>query len=232
MAKYYQQVYAIDVSLGMIRKELEAQGIADNTVIIYTSDNGFICGSHGYGSKVLPMEESSRAPLMIFDPRSETAGKKLRSASLTGNIDFAPTILELAGLPIPENMDGVSLLPIMENPETDVRQSLAHMNMYGAIPTKNLTLITKELKYTYWWYGDDTMEPVEELFHVKNDPNEMVNLASKPEAKEMLESMRVKYDAQLKHWKAEGVRNNKYPQYITLYDRSIPWQEKTKNEKK
>ena len=55
MAKYYQLVYAIDVAVGMIRQELEAQGVADNTVIIYTSDNGYICGSHGYASKVLPM---------------------------------------------------------------------------------------------------------------------------------------------------------------------------------
>ena len=101
MAKYYQLIYAIDVAVGMIRTELETQGIADNTVIIYTSDNGFLCGSHGYGSKVLPLEESARAPLMIFDPRSPTAGKKLRSRALTGNIDFAPTILELAGLAIP-----------------------------------------------------------------------------------------------------------------------------------
>ena len=76
MAKYYQLVYGVDVAVGMILDELEKQGIADNTVIIYTSDNGYICGSHGYGSKVLPMEEASRAPLMIFDPRSANSGKK------------------------------------------------------------------------------------------------------------------------------------------------------------
>jgi arylsulfatase A-like enzyme len=60
MAKYHQQVYGIDVALGMIRDELQAQGVADSTVVIYTSDNGYICGSHDYGSKVLPMEESSQ----------------------------------------------------------------------------------------------------------------------------------------------------------------------------
>ena len=93
-----QQIHAIDVALGMIRDELEKQGVADNTVIIYTADNGFICGSHGYGSKVLPMEESSRVPLMIYDPHSKSTGKKLRTQSLTGNIDFAPTIRRLLGL--------------------------------------------------------------------------------------------------------------------------------------
>ena len=171
MAKYFQQVYAIDVAVGMIRDELEKQGIAENTVVIYTSDNGYICGSHGYGSKVLPMEESSRVPLMIYDPRSSNSGKQLRSAALTGNIDFAPTMLELAGLPIPENMDGVSLLPLVKDPSVDVREQLALMNLYGEEPTRSLSVLTKDWKYNYWWYGDEEMEPTEELFDLSNDPS-------------------------------------------------------------
>ena len=116
MAKYHQQVYAIDVALGMIRDELEAQGVADNTVVIYTSDNGYICGSHGYGSKVLPMEESSRVPLIVYAPGSPFTGKQVRCDRLTGNIDMAATILELAGLEIPSQMDGKSLLGLLEQP--------------------------------------------------------------------------------------------------------------------
>ena len=101
MAKYFQQIYAIDVAVGMIRKAVGEAGIASNTVFIYTSDNGFMNGSHGYGSKVLPYEEASRVPLIMFDPRHANSGKKRRCTALTGNVDFAPTILELAGLPIP-----------------------------------------------------------------------------------------------------------------------------------
>jgi arylsulfatase A-like enzyme len=227
MALYYQQVYAIDVAIGVIRAELDAQGIADNTVIIYTSDNGFLCGAHGYGSKVLPLEEASRAPLMIFDPRSPTAGKKMRSSALTGNIDFAPTILELAGLPVPENMDGVSLLPLLTDPSKDVRQQLAFINTFGPPATHSLTTITKEWKYTYWWYGDETMEPTEELFHLSKDPLEMENLASSPEASAMLNTMRKKYDQELATWKANVVPFNRYAQYGTIFDRLIPWQQKT-----
>ncbi|MGJ8676407.1 MAG: sulfatase family protein [Akkermansiaceae bacterium] len=226
MATYYQQIYAIDVSLGMIRAELDAQGIADNTVIIYTSDNGFICGAHGYGSKVLPMEESSRAPLMIYDPRSTTSGKKLRSPALTGNIDFAPTILELAGLAIPENMDGVSLLPLLADPTTDIREKLTLTNVWGVLATKCLSVVTKDTKYSYWWYGDETMEPVEELFHLGKDPTEMSNLASNPEYTDLLKDMRKAYDEKLQHWKDEAVDYNDYQQYGTLFDRSIPWQDK------
>ena len=226
MAKYYQQIYAIDVALGMIRGELETQGIAENTVIIYTSDNGFICGSHGYGSKVLPMEESSRAPLMIYDPRSPSAGKQWRIPALTGSIDFAPTILALAGLPIPENMDGRSLLPLLENPELDIHEQMSFINVWGPLATQSLSVLTKELKYTYWWYSDDTMSPFEELYHLAQDPLEMTNLASSPDAAGVLNSMRAKYDKEMARWKAQAVPYNDYKRYGVLFDRTIPWQEK------
>lgn len=226
MATYYQQVYGIDVALGMIRDELEAHGIADNTVIIYTSDNGFICGAHGYGSKVLPMEESARVPLMIYDPRSPSAGKQMRSPALTGNIDFAPTILALAGLPIPDNTDGVSLLPLLRNPASDVREQMAFINVWGQLPTQSLTVLTKALKYTYWWYGNSNMKPVEELFHLTKDPLEMTNLANNPEAGPMLESMRKAYDAELSSWKAQAVPYNDYQRYGVLFDRTVPLEEK------
>lgn len=224
MAQYYQQIYAIDVALGMIRNELEKQQIADNTVIIYTSDNGFLCGAHGYGSKVLPLEESARAPLMIYDPRSDTAGTKQRSSSLTGNIDFAPTILQLAGIPIPANMDGKSLLPIIKEPKTDIRHQLAFMNFWGAIETTSFTVLTKDLKYTYWWYGDKNMKPAEELYHLGIDPLEMTNIAKDPEAADLMKSMRQKYDNELQFLADQA--KPAYKQYSDIFDRSINWQDK------
>lgn len=226
MATYYQQIYAVDVALGMIREELEAQGVADNTVVIYTSDNGFLCGAHGYGSKVLPLEEAARAPLMILDPRSPSAGKQQRSPVLTGNIDFAPTILELAGLPIPENVDGVSLVPLLTDSSQDLREQLAFMNVFGPDATKSLTVLTKDVKYTYWWYGNDKMEPTEELFHIGKDPLEMTNLASNPEAASLLNIMRKKYDSELNKWKTEALKDSPYQKYPALFDRSIPLAEK------
>ncbi|MGJ8673449.1 sulfatase family protein [Rubritalea sp.] len=229
MATYYQQIYAIDVALGMIREELEKQGVADNTVVIYTSDNGFLCGSHGYGSKVLPLEEAARAPLMIFDPRSPSAGKKIRSSALTGNIDFAPTMLELAGATIPENMDGVSLVPLLEEPNKDLREQLSFINVFGPDATKSLTVLTKDVKYTYWWYGNDKMEPTEELFHLGKDPQEMNNLAKNPEAASLLNTMRKKYDSQLSIWEKEAIVGSRYQTYPTLFDRNIPLEEKDFN---
>jgi len=220
MAKYNQLVYAIDVSIGMIRQELERQGVADNTVILYTSDNGYICGSHGYASKVLPFEESARVPLIIYDPRSKTSGQKLRCGALTGNIDFAPTILELAGQPVPENMDGKSLLPLIANPGGDIRDHLALMNVYSDQPTHSLTVLSKHWKYTYWWYEGDGMKPTEDLFDLANDPLELKNLAANPEYRSNLEEMRKNYDNELELWKNQAV--DKYQIYSTLFDRNIP----------
>ena len=226
MAKYYQQIYAIDVALGMIRNELEKQGVADNTVIIYTSDNGFICGSHGYGSKVLPMEESSRVPLMIYDPRSKTSGKKLRCQALTGNIDFAPTILELGGVSLPSDMDGKSVLPLVKEPSGDIREHMAFMNVWGTVPTQSLTALEKNWKYTFWYYGGDGMTPTEELFDTANDPLELKNLANDPAYSSDLERMRKAYDKELASWKKQAVPYNDYQKYGILFDRKIPWSSK------
>jgi arylsulfatase A-like enzyme len=212
----------------MIREELGRQGIADNTVIIYTSDNGYICGSHGYASKVLPMEESARVPLMIFDPRSKTSGKKLRCDALTGNIDFAPTILELAGAPVPGNMDGKSLLPLVESPSADIRSQMAFMNVWGKTPTHSLTVLEKNFKYTYWWYGGEGMTPTEELFDTARDQLELKNLANDPAYKSDLERMRKNYDKELAAWKKQAVSYNNYQKYVTLFDRNIPWSAKEK----
>lgn len=227
MAKYHQQVYGIDVALGMIRDELEAQGIADNTVVIYTSDNGYICGSHGYGSKVLPMEESSRVPLIIFDPRSPLNGKQMRCDRLTGNIDFAPTILDLAGLPIPSNMDGKSLLNLLQEPELGGHEQMPFINVFGPLATHSLSCLTRKYKYTYWWYGNEEMDPVEELFDTQNDPLELTNLATSPEHLAALQNMRAKYDQELAKWKLQAVDYNDYQRYSTLFDRAIPLDEKS-----
>ena len=218
MALYHQQVYAIDVAVGMIRDEVEKQGIADNTVIIYTSDNGYICGSHGYGSKVLPLEESSRVPLIIYDPRSKNMGKQLRSRALTGNIDFAATILELAGLPAPSQMDGLSLLPLVADPSANIRQHMAFINVWGSTPTHCLTMLTKDWKYTYWAYDKKGMTPTEELFKTSDDPLELKNRAVNPEYQPMLEKMRKIYDQQLASFKKDAVK--KYQKHGGFFDRN------------
>lgn len=219
MATYHQQIYAIDVAVGMIRKALEETDQADNTVIIYTSDNGFLCGSHGYGSKVLPYEEASRVPLLIFDPRHTNSGKQLRCDSLTGNIDFAPTILELAALPIPKNMDGKSLLPLLDDPQKRIHDSLTLINVWGPKEVHSLSVVTQDWKYVLWNYSEKGFEPAEELFHLRRDPLELVNEAANPEYREAMDSMRGLYDAAVDTWEAEAVPYHDYQRFADVFRR-------------
>jgi arylsulfatase A-like enzyme len=226
MAVYHQQVYAIDVAVGMIRESLVQQGVADNTVIIYTSDNGFFCGSHGYGSKVLPYEESSRVPMIIFDPRHPNSRKQLRCDALTGNIDFAPTMLKLAGIPIPENMDGGDLMKLYANPTESIHQALSLINVWGKPATHALGVVTKQMKYIHWSYAAEGFEVTEELYDLEKDPLELVNQAGNPDYERAIGQMRRAYDQRLAHWKAEAVPYNNYQPYGTIFDRAVPWSEK------
>jgi len=226
MAKYHQQIYAIDVAVGMIRDALNKYGVADNTVIIYTSDNGFLCGSHGYGSKVLPYEEASRVPLLIFDPRHKNSGKGLRCASLTGNVDFAPTILELAGLPMPRNMDGKSLLKLYNDPKAQTHQSLPLTNVWGPKAVHSFSLVTKDWKYIYWPYAEDELEATDELYHLAKDRLELRNVVGDTDAKEALSKMRQAYDEAVNHWKKNSVPYHGYAQYGAIFDRNVKWADK------
>jgi arylsulfatase A-like enzyme len=221
MAIYHQMVHGVDSAVGMIRAAVKEAGVTENTVFIFTSDNGFFCGSHGYGSKVLPYEESSNVPLIIFDPRHSSSGKKLRSAALTANIDMAPTILDLAGLEVPAEMDGVSLLPLLDNPKAAVRETAALINVWGPQAAHSYGVVTRDYKYLYWPFEGGDLEPTEELYHLAKDPGELTNLA--PLKGKDLKKMRVVYDAAVEAWKRDTVDYNGYEQYGAIFDRSIPW---------
>ena len=221
MAIYHQMVHGVDAAVGMIRAAVKEAGVTENTVFIFTSDNGFFCGSHGYGSKVLPYEESTNVPLIVFDPRHSSSGKRLRSAALTANIDMAPTILELAGLEVPVEMDGVSLLPLLDNPKAAVRETATLINVWGPQAAHSYGVVTRDYKYLYWPYEAGELEPTEELYHLAKDPGELTNLA--PLKGKELKKMRGVYDAAVEAWKRDTVDYNGYEQYGAIFDRSIPW---------
>ncbi len=219
MATYYQQIYAIDVAVGMIREAIVDSGVAENTVIIYTSDNGFLCGSHGYGSKVLPYEEASRVPLIVLDPRRENSGKKLRCEALTGNVDFAPTILTLAGIDVPENMDGRNLMSLYDDPANEIHASLPLINVWGPDAAHSLAVVTRDWKYIYWPYDQGDFEPTEELFDTKNDPLELTNVASVDSLAADLVRMRALYDSLVDDWKKSAVPYHNYKQFGDVFTR-------------
>jgi arylsulfatase A-like enzyme len=230
MRKYNQLIYGVDRAIAMIREELDAQGVAGNTVIILTSDNGYNCGAHGFSGKVLPYEEGSRAPLLIFDPRHKSAGKGYRCEGVTGNIDMMPTILDYAGLAVPgaDEIDGKSLRPMMDNPKGNVRDTMAIMNVWGSIPTHEMSIVSEDHKYLNWFFAGEGFEAAEELYDLKNDRYEMKNLINDPSKKSVLEKLRKAYDKQIEHWKRTCVQTSGYPEWAIFLDRNVSWEEKEK----
>ena len=228
MAIYHQQIHAVDVAVGMIREELKESGSEMNTVIIYTSDNGFFCGSHGYGSKVLPYEESSRVPLIIYAPRHDNSGKNIRISALTGNIDFAPTILSLAGLSVPKDMDGKNLMTLYDHPESILHSSLPLINVWGKAPTPARGGVTEDLKYLHWGYAEEGFESTNELYDLKKDPMELTNQFYSPTYQKTVRKMCKLYDRHLAHWRKNSVSYNDYQRFGVLFDRKLTWSEKEK----
>ncbi|MEX0322447.1 MAG: sulfatase [Puniceicoccaceae bacterium] len=228
MAIYHQQVYGVDVAVGMIMEALEKHGVADNTIVVFTSDNGFFCGSHGYGSKVLPYEESALVPLIMYDPRHRNSGKQLECDALTGNVDFAPTFLELAGLEIPEEMDGKSLVKLYDKPNSAIHESLPLINVWGPSEVHSLSIVTKDEKFIYWPHAAEGFVATEELYITSKDPLELENQVANPEYASTLRRMQKLYDDQVKHWKAESVDFHDYKQFGDIFDRSIEWKDKQK----
>ncbi|WP_158968141.1 sulfatase [Paraglaciecola sp. L3A3] len=228
LREYHQLIYGIDQSIGMILEEIEKQNIADNTVIIFASDNGYFNGSHGLGSKVLPYEEGARVPLIIYDPRNRQSGKMRTTASLTAGVDISATILDLAGIEKPSSWDGVSLLPILQETNQQVRPSMPHIQVWGHEETRNLTVLDDRYKYIYWYYQDEkqNLVPTEELYDLANDPYEMKNIASDVRYASTLEKMRNLYDQHVDQWQQESVQYNGYSKYGQLFDRHLSWSAK------
>ena len=205
---------------------VQRAAVADNTVIIFTSDNGYFCGSHGYGSKVLPYEEGSRVPLIIVDPRHANSGRNIRCQEITGSTDFAPTILDLAGVRIPRNIDGRSLLPLYDQPQKPLHESLQLINVWGPAACHSFAVVTKQHKYIYWPWEEDDFKPTEEMYDIPNDPLELVNIAESPlrEAKiPALNQMREIYAAAVGDWKTKAFHKHGYSEYGPIFDRDIPW---------
>lgn len=226
---YYQLISGVDTAVGMVLDELQRQGVADNTVVFYTSDNGYFCGAHGLQGKVLPYDDAALIPLIIVDPRGPAARRKQRCKAVAGNIDFAPTILELAGLPIPKKMDGHSLVPLVRDPTQRVRESLLLIQNWGWANNdhnKGLAVVTEDYKYIHWCYADANVPPAEELFDLRNDPCELTNLAGRPEARAALSTMQYLYDRHHRHWSEHCVEAEDYTRHRTIFSRHVPWQEK------
>lgn len=187
---YLRVVASVDDNVGRLLDYLDETGLAENTVVVYTSDQGFFLGDHGWYDKRFMYEESLRMPFMLRYPREVAPGSV--NDDIVLNVDFAPLFLNLAGLAIPDDMQGRSFRPLLrgETPQ-DWRQAMYYrywMHKADHNVFSHYGIRTRRHKLIYYYADglgqagalDEPHEPEWELFDLQQDPREMINVYHDP----------------------------------------------------
>lgn len=178
---------AVDEGVGRLLQALTETKQLDNTLVIYTSDNGYFWGEHGLGDKRAAYEESIRIPLLMRYPKLIKAGTTIDGMVL--NIDVAPTVCAVAGVPAPKSMEGLSLVPLLQGHTAGWRPAILTEYfaevMYPRIPTWQ-AVRTPRWKYIHY----PELEGMDELYDLQADPHEMKNLIKDPAAQPALRELR------------------------------------------
>lgn len=198
MQDYLGTIASVDENVGRVLDYLEANGLMENTIIVYTSDQGFYLGEHGWFDKRFVYNESFKTPLLVAWPGKIKAGS--RSDEMVQNLDFAQTFLEAAGIKAPSDMQGESLIPLLTG-ESDKWTRDAVYYHYYEYPSihmvkRHYAIVTKEYKLIHFYFDVDEWE----LYDRKNDPLELKNVYNEPEYTDIkkklhadLKDMRKKY---------------------------------------
>lgn len=172
-AGYYASVEFMDAQVGRILDELDRLSLYDSTAIVFTSDHGYHLGEHTFWEKGNLHEEVTRVPVILATPGVQPG----RSHSITELVDLYPTLAELAGLPVPESVEGTSLLPIVKNPEATVKPAAL------SFASRGTSLRTPRWHYARYKTGS------EELYDMQADPGQYRNLAKSPKHEPKLKQM-------------------------------------------
>jgi len=190
MEDYLSCIYTLDENIGRLLDYIETSGLSENTIVIYTSDQGFFLGEHGWYDKRFMYEEAHQMPLLISAPG--IAGKQDRH--MITNADFAPTILGLAGIDAPADMQGTSFQEILEGgePENWRTSVYYHYFEYPAVHSvkRHYGIRTEKYKLIHFYYDIDEWE----LYDLENDPGEMTNLADDPDQAAVLDEMKLELE--------------------------------------
>jgi len=195
---YLRLVTALDENVGRVLDYLDRSGLAGNTVVIYTSDNGYFLGEHGFYNKMWMYEESLHLPLIVRLPKGWKAGRAgAVSDALVAMLDIAPTVLDLAGVRVPADIQGKSMRPLLLGEKTDWRQAF-YYHYYGTMapPREDNWIASHEILgvrsktsklvcYPTWKGG-----AFWEFFDLVNDPQEMKNLYADPSQQKNVADMR------------------------------------------
>ena len=198
MQDYLATISSVDDNVGRVLDYLEETGLDDNTIVVYTSDQGFYLGEHGWFDKRFIYDESFKTPLMVKWPNKIKPG--ITNDEMVQNLDFAQTFLEAAMIDVPDDMQGESLMPLLlsENDKWTREEVYYHYYEYPSVhmAKRHYGIVTKEFKLVRFYYDVDEWE----LYDRLNDPNEMNNVYDDPayadvvkDLTERLANLRVKY---------------------------------------
>ncbi|WP_269541595.1 sulfatase family protein [Cerasicoccus fimbriatus] len=208
MQKYLQCVHSIDENVGRLLDYLDEQGLAENTLVVYTSDQGFFLGEHGWFDKRFIYEESFRMPFLVRYPEGICAGTIC--TDMASNVDFAETFLDYAGLPIPRHMQGRSLRPLLEEQTPDDWTEIAYQRYWmhrddAHNAYAHYGIRTHDHKLIYWYNegmgvqgtqpGGET--PEWELFDLEKDPLELFNVYHDPAYADVVKDMTRRLDVHM-----------------------------------
>lgn len=195
LRKTYGYLSRADAAVGEICRALKEQGLDQNTVVIHLSDNGSMDGAHGLDGKWLMYEESIHVPLIIRDPRLPQSTRGRRS-QMALNIDLAPTILAMAGVPIPKGMQGMNLQPLLRNPKAKGRTDWYYEHTYNTDPPRKPIPKSEGVRTERWKYirFTEPQPPLEQLFDLATDPQEARDLVGDPAHQKTLQQLRARCD--------------------------------------
>ena len=186
---YYAAIHFVDALTGKLVEALEEQGLADDTIVVFTGDQGFMLGEHGHWHKSSMFEESQRVPLIIADPRSKERGKQV--LGLAGLIDIYPTLCDLARIEPKHDLSGISLRPQLNDVTAKTKP---HEFIMGS--PKGYTIRTERYAYTEWrkklTKTDHAM-----LYDLKKDPQQFTNLVDDPAYEGIRQELKAKLDQEL-----------------------------------
>jgi len=208
---YLRCVRGVDESVARVRQTLKELGLEKNTIVVYSSDQGFYIGDHGWYDKRWMYEESFQMPLIISWPGVTKPGST--SDLMVQNIDYAETFLEAAGAPIPSDMQGMSLVPLLRGESPDYWRKALYYHYYEypsvhMVPRQNGIRTERYKLINFYEFGE------EELYDLENDPDELTNLASNPEYAGKLAELRGRLQGLVEKYEDDTVTDKKPEAWI------------------
>ena len=187
---YLRTIQSVDDGVGEVLDYLDREGLTENTIVVYTSDQGFYLGEHGWFDKRFIYDQSFKTPLLIKWPNVIEPG--ITNDELVQNLDYAQTFLEAAMIDIPDDMQGESLVPLLTGNTDSWKRDAVYYHYYEYpsvhMAKRHYGIVNKEFKLVKFYFDVEEWE----LYDRLNDPNEMTNVYNDPAYSEIVKDLKVK----------------------------------------